>query len=809
MQLQQRRSSAAGVVLGSRHKSVHRSGAGAKRQGAYFFEYLDRSRQTEWVKAYVDHSSLRRYLLRCQRAAAGVPVSGRSEDSAWELEEVPVDNGPCDWEADDSIYLPDLDLSYTVAKTLQESSLISPRDTTKDRPRWETWCEKLRSEVEKVDRHFHEVTQAMEMKLSLVQERAPRIADDQCEAETRAARLLLLEKDLSGVYARIKQLREYASHNFSLCLRLTDDFIAVGGPPEKAKELSRWVKDRPFHSTSQLSKLQECIEDLEESLGVDAIGHRLCFESQTRQESSLHSSLLGAMVVCWIFIGLFTWKTATNPNFSRTAYAGALPVFRCSFMLGLMLWMAGCVVLTFERYRVNYLMIMSVDPAVDLQSSSIFALAQVQTLIFTVLFLTYLMDFKFGLLFNTDAAYELYPLVQAVLSASLWILPVNVFPWMGLCRARLWSCLMSVFFAFHPVGQVTFASNLLGDVLTSFAKPLKDVIYTGCYLTTVVGGQFTLKQTVEQCKPLRGYTATFLILDLPLVFRLVQCLRRYKDTGQRFPHLANVGKYLTSLLVSVVAFVNWEQNWGWSAETAWHTLLFSYLTATVYSLVWDLYMDWGLLPDFPRSRKLLRVNMMYPPWVYRVLAVADVLGRSTWAANLMPNGALFSGKVEREIFQLTISAIEVVRRAFWTVLRVEHEQLTNVSKYRDVLWLPPLRTTTAPAGRSPGLVGGVDSTESGTDTVEEIGANGDLDAAGGRSRRRSYSNCSPLRLPEAAPRSSPLRVPEAAPRASPLRQPEDMLLRDCGRGGSGAATTTTMSPESSCTASVRQRPGHG
>ena len=39
---------------------------------------------------------------------------------------------------------------------------------------------------------------------------------------------------------------------------------------------------------------------------------------------------------------------------------------------------------------------------------------------------------------------------------------------------------------------------------------------------------------------------------LPAWFRFAQCLRRYKDTRQAFPHLVNAGKYSTSFFV--VAF---------------------------------------------------------------------------------------------------------------------------------------------------------------------------------------------------------------------------------------------------------------
>lgn len=38
---------------------------------------------------------------------------------------------------------------------------------------------------------------------------------------------------------------------------------------------------------------------------------------------------------------------------------------------------------------------------------------------------------------------------------------------------------------------------------------------------------------------------------IPAWIRFGQCIRRYKDTGESFPHLANAGKYSTTFFVVV------------------------------------------------------------------------------------------------------------------------------------------------------------------------------------------------------------------------------------------------------------------
>jgi hypothetical protein len=43
---------------------------------------------------------------------------------------------------------------------------------------------------------------------------------------------------------------------------------------------------------------------------------------------------------------------------------------------------------------------------------------------------------------------------------------------------------------------------------------------------------------------------------LPAWWRFAQCLRRYRDTKEAFPHLVNAGKYATSFLVMLFTTLN-------------------------------------------------------------------------------------------------------------------------------------------------------------------------------------------------------------------------------------------------------------
>lgn len=56
---------------------------------------------------------------------------------------------------------------------------------------------------------------------------------------------------------------------------------------------------------------------------------------------------------------------------------------------------------------------------------------------------------------------------------------------------------------------------------------------------------------VERVWLLRPFVAC-----LPAWFRFMQCLRRYRDSREAFPHLANAAKYATTFFVITFSFLN-------------------------------------------------------------------------------------------------------------------------------------------------------------------------------------------------------------------------------------------------------------
>ena len=105
---------------------------------------------------------------------------------------------------------------------------------------------------------------------------------------------------------------------------------------------------------------------------------------------------------------------------------------------------------------------------------------------------------------------------------------------------------------------------------------------------------------------------------LPAWFRFAQCLRRYRDTREAFPHLVNAGKYSTTFFVVIFSSLSnyFQADATGASAAAAKSLFYAYLLAAVvsslYAYAWDIKMDWGLLDaGAGADNPLLRDEIVY------------------------------------------------------------------------------------------------------------------------------------------------------------------------------------------------------
>ena len=174
------------------------------------------------------------------------------------------------------------------------------------------------------------------------------------------------------------------------------------------------------------------------------------------------------------------------------------------------------------------------------------------------------------------------------------------------------------------------------------------------------------------------------------------CLRRYMDTRKRWPHLANAGKY--ALSHSVVLFGVFHHTFTDSKSIDSYRVywIISLVISTLYSYLWDIFMDFGL-GDLRYAG--LRDQLMYAnKSVYYVCIVADLFLRFAWSLTLVPRGehAPFAPGVIIYL-QPLLAIAEVTRRCMWGALRLEYEHI-NVLGFKKAEGVSAANVAAASAG---------------------------------------------------------------------------------------------------------------
>ncbi|RMZ89986.1 hypothetical protein DV736_g2773, partial [Chaetothyriales sp. CBS 134916] len=161
---------------------------------------------------------------------------------------------------------------------------------------------------------------------------------------------------------------------------------------------------------------------------------------------------------------------------------------------------------------------------------------------------------------------------------------------------------------------------------------------------------------------------------LPAIWRALQCIRRYKDSGNWFPHLANFTKYMGNVIYYVTLSM-YRINHGWQYKTAF--IVFATING-LYCSVWDIFMDWSL-GNWWCENIFLRGRLAYKePSYYYAAMVADVVLRHQWIAY-----AVFTEAPQhRTVVSFIVALAEVLRRGMWSLFRVENEHCNNVDNYR-------------------------------------------------------------------------------------------------------------------------------
>ncbi|KAG5595161.1 hypothetical protein H5410_036393 [Solanum commersonii] len=222
-------------------------------------------------------------------------------------------------------------------------------------------------------------------------------------------------------------------------------------------------------------------------------------------------------------------------------------------------------------------------------------------------------------------------------------------------------------FSTLPVA-IAFADFFLADILTSMSKVFSDLERSVCRMVHRQVATIAWFEADSVCGS--HSVAIPIVLVLPYLFRLFQCLRQYKDTRDKTT-LFNALKYSTAvpvIFVSALKYHVFPDNWVNLYRPLW---LVSAVVNCLYSFYWDLTRDWDLscfTLVFKFNKPHILSHCLYGrKWVYFWVIGSNLILRCTWTYKL-------SAHLRHNYLTVfTITALEMFRRFQWVFFRVENE----------------------------------------------------------------------------------------------------------------------------------------
>ncbi|OAD80485.1 hypothetical protein PHYBLDRAFT_92774, partial [Phycomyces blakesleeanus NRRL 1555(-)] len=210
---------------------------------------------------------------------------------------------------------------------------------------------------------------------------------------------------------------------------------------------------------------------------------------------------------------------------------------------------------------------------------------------------------------------------------------------------------------------VEFRDFFIADELNSLAYSIWTISYFAC----AYGWNWTSLDT--NCE-MTGSWAAPLLASLPPWWRLLQCIRRYRDSNETV-HLVNGAKYLSSISASMVTGIRRFYP-GPTMDILWIVVS---TVSSCYTSTWDLKMDWGLFQSNSRNF-LLRDEIVFHRWSYYTAASSNVVLRFGWVLNTI--GLTLDGR----LIGFIVALLEAYRRIQWNFFRLENEHINNCGQFR-------------------------------------------------------------------------------------------------------------------------------
>ncbi|XP_038854860.1 xenotropic and polytropic retrovirus receptor 1a [Salvelinus namaycush] len=494
-----------------------------------------------------------------------------------------------------------------------------------------------------------------------------------------------LQLAFSEFYLSLILLQNYQNLNFTGFRKILKKHDKILETPRGADWRVAHVEVAPFYTCKKITQL---ISETEALVTTELEGgdrqkamKRLRVPPLGAAQPALAWTTFRVGLYCGVFIVLAISFLLTGAVLIR--YENVWPlvrIYRGGFLLIEFLFLLGINTYGWRQAGVNHVLIFELNPRSNLSHQHLFEIAGFLGVLWCMSILSCLYS-----------EYTMLPMQvnPLILYGFMLLFLINPFK-TGYYKSRFWllKLLFRVFTA--PFHRVEFADFWLADQLNSLVIVLMDLEYLICFYS------FELKWTDRKgllpmfngdyiCHSY-SYGLRAIIQCLPAWFRFVQCLRRYRDTKRAFPHLVNAGKYSTTFFVVTFAalYSTHKEQKHSDADMFFYLLIVFSAVSSLYTLIWDLKMDWGLFDRGAGENTFLREEIVYPQKAYYYCAIIeDVILRFAWTIQISLTTMTNIPSVG-DIVGTVLAPLEVFRRFVWNFFRLENEHLNNCGEFRAV-----------------------------------------------------------------------------------------------------------------------------
>ncbi|CAG4993477.1 unnamed protein product [Colias eurytheme] len=485
-----------------------------------------------------------------------------------------------------------------------------------------------------------------------------------------------LKLAFSEFYLSLILLQNYQNLNYTGFRKILKKHDKLLNVSNGAQWRAEHVETSHFYTNKDIDRL---ISDTEATVTNDLEGgdrqkamKKLRVPPLGEQQSPWTTFKVGLFSGSFIVLSITVVLSALFHDAATENFKTAFRLYRGPFLFVEFIFLIGINVYGWRSSGVNHVLIFELDPRKHLSEQHLMELAA----IFGVVWALSILSFIYSASLSIPPFVN--PLALVLIMLAFLMNPFRVFRH----EARFWFLRICGRILAAPFMPVLFADFWLADQWNSFVYAFLDFHYLVSFY--VAGADwFIVNDTFESTK---WFLISRAIVNIiPAWTRFWQCLRRYRDSKEAFPHLVNAGKYSTTFFV--VLFSTMRTMYKAEYENPYdNPFLYAWLgcqfISSCYTYTWDVKMDWGLFTaGLQAENSLLREEIVYSVGFYYFAIIEDFVLRFIWA----PAFYLTENKIlSSETVISVLAPLEVFRRFIWNYFRLENEHLNNCGKFRAV-----------------------------------------------------------------------------------------------------------------------------